>query len=60
MTFYFVWEEGSLNDNGIKLLKEAGIRFCYILQKLHAEKDGRWAPVEYRKENDYVWSMTVG
>ena len=57
MTFYFVWENGSRNDNGIKILKEEGIRFCYILQHLHAEKGGKWCPVSYRKINDYVWAM---
>ena len=56
--FPFVWESGSLNDNGIRLLKEAGIRFCYIMQKLHAEKLGKWCPVTYKQENDYVWTMS--
>lgn len=57
-TFHFVWEKGSLNSNGTKILKDAGIRFCYIMQKLHASDGSRWCPVEYRKENEYVWSMT--
>lgn len=47
----FVWERGSLNDNGIELLKEHGLEFCYRMMKLCVRLNDRWCPVEYKKRD---------
>lgn len=48
--FKFKWENGSLNDNGTKILRENGISFHYEKQKLKADIFGIdwYLPVEYK------------
>lgn len=46
----FIWERGSLNDNGIALLKACMIPFQYYLFELYArDVSGVWCKVEYEK-----------
>ena len=47
----FKWERGSLNDNGIELLKKHGLEFGYQMMKLCVRLNGRWCPVEYKKRD---------
>lgn len=49
----FRWLSGSLNDNGIRLLREKGIRYCYNSTfNLYAKLGDHWYPVEYHRETN--------
>lgn len=58
----FHWEKGSLNDNGIRKLKELGLPFRYNFFKLQAYL-GDWFDVEYHKfdvtEHGDLWIMEI-
>lgn len=46
----FVWEHGSRNDNGIRLLRERMIPYQYYMFELYAKDAvGNWCKVEYEK-----------
>lgn len=60
----FEWKAGSLNDNGIKLLKDRKIRWCYSKYfELYAKQAGRWLQVTYKKltkePNDDRWILQL-
>lgn len=61
MKINFVWEKGCLNDNAIKELKKRGIRFQYIMMKLHAFDGKKWVPI-YFEPVQYkpieIWEMS--
>lgn len=48
----FRWTSGSLNDNGIRLLKSRNIRTCYNYESLYAKFSGHWFPVQYKRNPD--------
>lgn len=46
----FVWEKGSLNDNGTRLLRDRMIPYQYYYFELYARSAcGTWCKVEYEK-----------
>ena len=56
----FCWSSGSLNDNGTRLLRERGIRYCYSYEKLYAKFSGHWCRVEYKKDPDGAqWQLII-
>ena len=57
--FWFHWESGSLNDNGIEILKRHEMKFCYICFSLHVLIRNRWCPVEYKKISGDHWEMII-
>lgn len=57
--FRFIWESGSLNSNGIDILKKHDVQFCYYLQKLYAEKNGKLLPIEYENVRVDLWEMKI-
>lgn len=55
----FQWEKGSLNDNGIQILKRHNVKFCYVHFSLHALVMGRWCPIDYQKLKGNTWEMII-
>jgi len=62
----FVWEKGSLNSNGIRLLRERLIPYQYYRFDLYARAFcGTWCKVEYKKlppapgRNPDTWIMIL-
>lgn len=48
--YTFEWLKGSLDDNGIKILKEHNILFAYdTYNRLKAKIGGKWYFVQYVK-----------
>ena len=56
--FTFEWLKGSLNDNGIKILKDNNILFGYDAYfRLMAQIGGKWYFVQYVKEYGNTYNM---
>ena len=57
--FRFMWLSGSMNDNGIKILKKHGIEYGYYMQKLYAIRDGNYYPIDYKQIRDNLFEMII-
>lgn len=57
--FRFRWLDGSLNDNGIRILKLHRIEFGYHLMKLYAIRNGNYYPIEYEQVKNNLFEMKI-
>ena len=58
----FEWKNGSLNDNGLRLLRENGIDYYYQWFHPYADFDrtgnlSQYSPVEYRHIEGDIWEI---
>lgn len=51
--FSFNWENGSVNDNIVKYLKNNDIQFRYIYSNLEANINGQWVRFDYKVDDEY-------
>lgn len=57
--FSFIWSSGSLNDNGIKILKSIDIGYGYHNQKLYAIRNGNYYPIDYKQVHNDLFEMII-